>query len=302
MATNDFLPFAYAGGANVVSQATYAGLSVLSTGYQSGVATSAQLNKTWRQSSIMAAVLAQFISDNTGQNSVDDGTTSTLLANLKTATTGRLLNVQTFTASGTYTPSPGTTRILLKGQGAGGGGGGALATAAGQISVGIGGAAGSIGESFITSGFAGATVTIGAGGTAGSIGAGGNGGSSTFGALMTLTGGTGGAAATAAAVINSPGATCVAGSGGNILNLAGQNSAQAACSFAAGFVVGSAGANSLYGGGGGAGGTGVGASVSNGLPASGRGSGGGGSAAGAGVGGSTGGTGAGGIFVVYEYA
>jgi len=85
MATNDFLPFAAAGGANVVSQATYAGLAALSTGYQAGVAQSAQLNKTWRQSSIMAAVVAQVIADVTGQNAVDDGTTATLVANLKSA-------------------------------------------------------------------------------------------------------------------------------------------------------------------------------------------------------------------------
>ena len=48
-----------------------------------GVAQSAQLNKVWRQSSIMAAVLAQFISDRTGQDVLDDGTTATILANLK---------------------------------------------------------------------------------------------------------------------------------------------------------------------------------------------------------------------------
>ncbi|MGA4275564.1 hypothetical protein ACI2VH_02995 [Ralstonia nicotianae] len=82
---NDFLPFATASGANVVTQAQYAALAALSTGYQSGVAPSAQLNKTWRQSSIMAAVLAQFIADNTGQNATDDGTTATLEANLLAA-------------------------------------------------------------------------------------------------------------------------------------------------------------------------------------------------------------------------
>ena len=85
MASNDFLPFAAAGGANVVTQAAYAALGALSTGYASGVANSAQLNKTWRQSSIMAAVLAQLIADTTGANSTDDGTTATLLSNLKTA-------------------------------------------------------------------------------------------------------------------------------------------------------------------------------------------------------------------------
>ncbi|WP_254211201.1 hypothetical protein, partial [Burkholderia multivorans] len=54
-------------------------------GFQSGTAQSAQLNKVWRQSSIMAAVLGQFIVDLTGQDAIDDGTTATLLANLKMA-------------------------------------------------------------------------------------------------------------------------------------------------------------------------------------------------------------------------
>jgi hypothetical protein len=86
MATNDFLPFANGGGANVLTQAQYAALTaLLSGGYQSGVANSAQMNKTWRQSSIMAAVLGQFAADYSGNNSVDDGTTTTLEANLVAA-------------------------------------------------------------------------------------------------------------------------------------------------------------------------------------------------------------------------
>ncbi|CAJ0719368.1 hypothetical protein LMG6871_02818 [Ralstonia edaphis] len=82
---NDFLPFATGPGANVLSQSAYAALSAVSTGYQAGVASSNQLNKTWRQSSIMAAVIAQLINNNAGQPAVDDGTTATLLANLTTA-------------------------------------------------------------------------------------------------------------------------------------------------------------------------------------------------------------------------
>jgi hypothetical protein len=86
MATNDFLPFANGGGANVLTQAQYAALTtLLSGGYQSGVANSAQMNKTWRQSSIMAAVLGQFAADYSGNNSTDDGTTTTLEANLVAA-------------------------------------------------------------------------------------------------------------------------------------------------------------------------------------------------------------------------
>ncbi|MCA8502150.1 hypothetical protein LGN13_10640 [Burkholderia multivorans] len=85
MANNNFKPFAAADGANVMAQADYEALAALLTGFQSGTAQSAQLNKVWRQSSIMAAVLAQFIVDLTGQDAIDDGTTATLLANLKTA-------------------------------------------------------------------------------------------------------------------------------------------------------------------------------------------------------------------------
>ncbi|MBU9246359.1 gp53-like domain-containing protein [Burkholderia multivorans] len=86
MATqNDFLPFATGPGANVVDQATYAALGALTTGFLSGTAQSGQLNKVWRQSSIMAAVLGQFIANFSGQNAIDDGTTATLLANLKAA-------------------------------------------------------------------------------------------------------------------------------------------------------------------------------------------------------------------------
>lgn len=80
---NDFLVFGGAGGANVITQAAYAALGARTSGFSSGTANSAQCNKTWRQSSIMAAVLAQFISDRTGLDVLDDGTTATILANLK---------------------------------------------------------------------------------------------------------------------------------------------------------------------------------------------------------------------------
>ncbi|WP_261531256.1 gp53-like domain-containing protein [Burkholderia multivorans] len=86
MATqNDFLPFATGPGANVVDQATYAALGALTTGFLSGTAQSVQVNKVWRQSSIMAAVIAQFIVGQTGQPAIDDGTTPTLLANFTKA-------------------------------------------------------------------------------------------------------------------------------------------------------------------------------------------------------------------------
>ncbi|SDI53894.1 hypothetical protein [Pseudomonas panipatensis] len=85
MANNDFLPFAGGAGSNVLTQSAYAALAARTAGFSAGTAQSAQLNKVWRQSSIMAAVLAQLIVDKTGLDAVDDGTTATLLANLKSA-------------------------------------------------------------------------------------------------------------------------------------------------------------------------------------------------------------------------
>lgn len=81
--TNDFLPFAGGGSANVLTQAQYAALtSLLANGFSSGTAQSNQLNKVWRQSSIMAALIGSFIANASGNNVVDDGTTTTILGNL----------------------------------------------------------------------------------------------------------------------------------------------------------------------------------------------------------------------------
>ncbi|KVO64977.1 hypothetical protein WJ78_17805 [Burkholderia ubonensis] len=93
MANNNFKAFAAAAGANVMAQADYEALAALLTGFVSGTAQSIQLNKVWRQSSIMAAVLAQFIVDITGQDAIDDGTTTTLLANLKVAVLAQSVGV-----------------------------------------------------------------------------------------------------------------------------------------------------------------------------------------------------------------
>ncbi|MGH8786841.1 MAG: hypothetical protein ACREYA_17380 [Cupriavidus necator] len=93
MATNDFLVFGGGAGANVITQVTYSGLAARTAGFSAGVAQSAQLNKVWRQSSIMSAVLAQFVSDLTGQDVLDDGTTTTILANLKAAVSAQSIGV-----------------------------------------------------------------------------------------------------------------------------------------------------------------------------------------------------------------
>lgn len=85
MATNDFLPFAGGAGANVLTQADYAALAARTPGFGSGILLSDNLNKVLRQGTVMAAMLAQWIADNSGDNVVDDGTTAAIEASLTKA-------------------------------------------------------------------------------------------------------------------------------------------------------------------------------------------------------------------------
>jgi len=113
---------------------------------------------------------------------------------------GSLLNIQVFKASGTYTPTAGTTRIIVEVLGGGGGGGGCAATGAGQVSVGGGGGAGSFGRATFTSGITTTAVTVAQGVAAGAPGAdGAPGNTSSFGALVVAPGGRAGGAGPAVA-------------------------------------------------------------------------------------------------------
>ncbi|WP_354690898.1 hypothetical protein [Phytobacter sp. RSE-02] len=73
MATNNFKPFATGTGANVTPQADYEALTALATGFQSGKASSAQVNKAIRQSTFIAAGVAQFILNKLSIDVLDDG-------------------------------------------------------------------------------------------------------------------------------------------------------------------------------------------------------------------------------------
>ncbi|ALX12062.1 hypothetical protein P350_11160 [Burkholderia cepacia JBK9] len=112
MATNDFLVFGGGSSPNVIDQPSYAALAARLAGFQSGTALSAQLNKVWRQSSIMAAVLAQFTANFSGQNSVDDGTTATLLANLQAAINAAGITAQQFDSSTSFATTAFVQRAL----------------------------------------------------------------------------------------------------------------------------------------------------------------------------------------------
>jgi hypothetical protein len=103
MATTEILPFAIAGGSNVVSQATYAAASSTSTGFVSGMAQSAMLNKAWRQSSFVAAGIANLLV-NAGVNVPDDGNLSTLISNLSAYFNNlNVILIKTLTTSVTLT-------------------------------------------------------------------------------------------------------------------------------------------------------------------------------------------------------
>lgn len=82
MATNDFLVWSGSQSANALTQAEYLALSNLATGVVTGLASSQQANKTWRQASIIAAAVAQTIVDVLGVDATDDGTTTALEASI----------------------------------------------------------------------------------------------------------------------------------------------------------------------------------------------------------------------------
>lgn len=87
MAINNFKAFGTDPLANVLDQASYEALAALALGYTAGIAASNQLNKTWRQSSVISSMIAQYIANQTGLDVLDDGNTATLLANFVSAIT-----------------------------------------------------------------------------------------------------------------------------------------------------------------------------------------------------------------------
>lgn len=81
----DFLPFANGTDSpNVTPQDTYVAAQSPGmwgdTGFVAGVATSAYLNKVWRQSSVMTAALANAVGNTLGQNVLDSGGPSAVTA------------------------------------------------------------------------------------------------------------------------------------------------------------------------------------------------------------------------------
>lgn len=169
---------------------------------------------------------------------------------------GRLLNIQTFTASGTYTPTAGLVNALIVCIGGGGAGGGTPIGSSAPIGAGGGGGSGGFSQSLVSSGTIGAsqTVTIGAGGAGSSGAVGGNGGDTSVGTIVIGKGGTGGALSSTA-VSTAIGAT-LGGAGGTagtgdiaLTGTTGLPGFWGANLSTASAIISGAGGNSVYGNG-----------------------------------------------------
>ncbi|EJU31755.1 TPA: hypothetical protein RKY22_005452 [Klebsiella michiganensis] len=254
MPTNDFKAFANGNSANVISQADYLALAALVSGFSSGKASSAQVNKALRQATVMANVLAQFIADSANVDVLDNGNTAAILSNLKNSMPGRLLGVQVVTSSALITKSAGAKRWRIRALGAGAGSSAAPATAAGQVSISNGGGAGAYAEGiYDVSALSSATVTIGSGGVGGTAISpnGGDGGTTSVGTLISVPGGKAGLPAGPANPPFQPVANTNSNSptGWNIIGTSGSGS-EAAVAVSTSYAAGSRGANSQLGVGG----------------------------------------------------
>lgn len=102
MPVNQFLPFAIDEEANVMSQSDYTALAARMSGFQQGVASSQQLNKVWRQASIISTAVAQFICNHQAGDVLDNGEIPTLVTQIETA-------IQSFLGGNSTLVLPGTT-------------------------------------------------------------------------------------------------------------------------------------------------------------------------------------------------
>ncbi|HBK4844332.1 MULTISPECIES: gp53-like domain-containing protein [Enterobacter cloacae complex] len=85
MATNNFKAFALDPNANVMSQADWEALPARLSGFISGPAKSAQVNKAIRQASFIAAALAQYTANKSGLDVLDDGDLNGFIAKMSAA-------------------------------------------------------------------------------------------------------------------------------------------------------------------------------------------------------------------------
>lgn len=316
MATSNILQFAPTDtGTNLLSDAAYLAASDRTNGNQPGVASAKLNNKALRQSSAVAAGVAQFIATRQATNITDALTPSQIETALASATTGRLLRTlvyyriagvqnviidgaaPTTSGAGTYVPGTAAAFAIMEVQGAGSGGAGATGAGAGNVSMGAPGCSGSYGMGRFSVATIGAsqTVTVGikSAGSSGAVG-----GTSSVGALITAPGGT--AAATLSnqspPSYNGNGSSAGTPTGANLVSILGR-APFVSVGLSATQGYGAAGGTSQFGQG--AAGPGI---NTNGVAAVNPGSGGSGCVVNQAGGTAVGGDGADGIVVIREYA
>ncbi len=130
------------------------------------------------------------LSEIAAAGSVAQATTQANIGLTPSKFSGRLLNTQTFTSTGTYTPTTGTGYIIVEAVGGGGASGAISATSASQNAITSVGSPGAYAKVLYTSVPSTASVVIGSGGI-GILGAGPTGGGTTFGSILTCPGGPG---------------------------------------------------------------------------------------------------------------
>src|SRR6516164_7930383 len=128
MPTNDYVPFAYSPTtANVIPPATWAAMTGLrSNGFVSGTALSVQCNTVWRQSSVVAAMIAEFTAEHQSGNVVDNGDVEGLENQFEKALQnflGGTSRISIYTSTGTWVVPENITTAVIEVVGGGGGGG-----------------------------------------------------------------------------------------------------------------------------------------------------------------------------------
>ena len=209
MAKNEFKAFATGNGANIITQSEYEQLAVLASGFFSGKASSAQINKAIRQGTFVSSAVSQFVSDSINEDVNDDGVINNYIRQLINAihvessnavsgglgsdVIGRFVGVKTITSSSTYIKPENVKFVVVNLVGGGGAGGSPAQNGAGYSSGGGGGNSGCHARAVIDiRGVPSILCIVGAGGIASENSTGGQGGSSSFGSYISVFGGNGG--------------------------------------------------------------------------------------------------------------